>query len=295
MIKQIKYFQAVVRCKSFTKAADENFISQSAISQQIQALEKELGAKLLLREGRKFSLTPAGEFFYRKSLILMNDFDRLVAETLKLSTGSELEISIGYLKHFRGEELKKTLREFQNKNPEISINLLKGTHEELYDFLRSKKADIVISDLRRKPSDQYVNFFLTNGYIYAELAENNPLAELKFLTVEDLKNTPMILISSPSQEYIEEKFFQDYFGVKSEFIFVENLEEAHLNVISNKGYFPTEFYTPPKNFDGVKYIPIFNNDKQIYRKYYVFWRADSLKNYIETFAEILKKNFPEEN
>ena len=295
MIKQIKYFQAVVRCKSFTKAADENFISQSAISQQIQALEKELGAKLLLREGRKFSLTPAGEFFYRKSLILMNDFDRLVAETLKLSTGSELEISIGYLRHFRGEELKKTLREFQNKNPEISINLLKGTHEELYDFLRSKKADIVISDLRRKPSEQYVNFFLTNGYIYAELAENNPLAELKFLTVEDLKNTPMILISSPSQEYIEEKFFQDYFGVKSEFIFVENLEEAHLNVIANKGYFPAEFHTPPKNFDGVKYIPIFDKDKQIYRKYFAFWRADSLKNYIETFAEILKKNFPEEN
>ena len=294
MINQIKYFQAVVRCKSFTKAAEENFISQSAISQQIQALEKELGTKLLLREGRKFSLTPAGEFFFRKSLILINDFDRLFAETLKLSTGSELEISIGYLRHFRGEELKKTLREFQNKNPEISINLLQGTHEELYDFLRTKKADIVISDLRRKPSDQYVNFFLTNGYFYAELPENNPLAELKFLTVDDLKNTPMILISSPSQEYIEEKFFQDYFGVKSEFIFVENLEEAHLNVIANKGYFPAEFHTPPKNFDGVKYIPIFNNDKQIYRKYYVFWRADSLKNYIESFAEILKKNFPEE-
>ncbi len=294
MIKQIKYFQSVVRFQNFTKAADENFISQSAISQQIQALERELGAKLLKREGRKFSLTPAGEFFYRKSLILMNDFDRLCAETLKLSTGSESEISIGYLKHFRSDELKKTLQEFQKKNPEISINLFQGTHEELYNFLRMKKIDLAISDLRRKPSDQYVNFFLANGYFYAELPENNPLAELKFLTIEDLKNTPIILISSPSQEYIEEKFFQDYFGVKSEFIFVENLEEAHLNVISNKGYFPTEFYTPPKNFDGVKYIPIFHKDKQIYRKYFAFWRADSLKNYIESFAEILKKNFPEE-
>ena len=47
MIKQIKYFQAVVRCKSFTEAAEECFISQSAISQQIQALEQELGSKAL--------------------------------------------------------------------------------------------------------------------------------------------------------------------------------------------------------------------------------------------------------
>ena len=59
MFKQIKYFQAVVRCKSFTEAAEECYIYQSAISQQIQALKNELGVKLLKREKRKFFLTPA--------------------------------------------------------------------------------------------------------------------------------------------------------------------------------------------------------------------------------------------
>ena len=63
MIKQIRYFQAVVRCKSFTEAAAECCISQSAMSQQIQALEHALWVKLLNRENRKFSLTPAGEHF----------------------------------------------------------------------------------------------------------------------------------------------------------------------------------------------------------------------------------------
>ncbi len=66
MFKQIKYFQAVVRCGSFTEAAQECYISQSAISQQIQALEQELGIKLLDRKNRKFSVTPAGEYFYKK-------------------------------------------------------------------------------------------------------------------------------------------------------------------------------------------------------------------------------------
>ena len=60
LIKQMKYFQAVVRLGNFTKAAEECYISQSAISQQIQSLERELGVILLVREHRSFSLTPAG-------------------------------------------------------------------------------------------------------------------------------------------------------------------------------------------------------------------------------------------
>ena len=66
MLKQLKYFQSVVRLGSFSAAAEENFISQSAISQQVQSLERELGFALLVRKNRSFSLTPAGEYFYRK-------------------------------------------------------------------------------------------------------------------------------------------------------------------------------------------------------------------------------------
>ena len=69
MLKQIHYFQAVVRCGSFTEAADECYISQSAISQQIQVLEQQLGVTLLERKNRRFTLTAAGKHFYEKSLI----------------------------------------------------------------------------------------------------------------------------------------------------------------------------------------------------------------------------------
>ena len=56
----MKYFTAVVDCNSFTEAAEQCYISQSAISQQIRALEKDLGVELIHRENRRFSLTPAG-------------------------------------------------------------------------------------------------------------------------------------------------------------------------------------------------------------------------------------------
>lgn len=291
MIKQIKYFQSVVRCQNFTKAAEENFISQSAISQQIQALEKELNVKLLQREGKKFSLTPAGEFFYKKSLVLVNDFDRICHETLKLAKGGDQKISVGYLRHYNGEELKKAVAEFNEKFPEVFINLVTGTHEELYYFLRTGKIDLAFSDLRRKVSDLYVNFFLADKYFFAELPEKNPLTQLESLTAEDLKNTPIILIAPPDQEIVEENFYKEYFGVKSEFIFAENFEQANLMVLANRGYFLAEFKDAPKISQGVKYIPILQGDKQFYRKYFAFWKIESSRPVLENFAEILKSHF----
>lgn len=83
LLKQMKYFVAVVDCNSFTEAAEACFISQSAVSQQIQALEKELGVKLLHREHRRFFLTPAGEYFYRQSRLILQETERILRETVR--------------------------------------------------------------------------------------------------------------------------------------------------------------------------------------------------------------------
>ena len=70
LLRQMEYLQAVIENGNFYLAAEQCHVSQSAISQQIKKLEDELGVKLLERHNRTFSLTPAGEHFYRKSLII---------------------------------------------------------------------------------------------------------------------------------------------------------------------------------------------------------------------------------
>ena len=90
-------------------------------------------------------------------------------------------------------------------------------------------------------------------------------------------------------------FYREYLGVKGEFIYAENLEEAHLMVVSNKGYFPIEFNETPKESKIVKYVPIVHKENHMYRKYYAFWRAESTKKYIEEFAAVLKLYFSEES
>lgn len=65
-IKQLKYFIAVAEYKSFTKAANQYYISQTAITQQIQALEEAMNVQLIDRSRRPIALTPAGD---RKSVV----------------------------------------------------------------------------------------------------------------------------------------------------------------------------------------------------------------------------------
>ena len=81
LFRQIKYFLAVVEAGSFTAAAARCFISQPAISQQIQALERDLGVELLHRGNRQFTLTPAGKVFYEKARILSEEIEQLRLDT----------------------------------------------------------------------------------------------------------------------------------------------------------------------------------------------------------------------
>ena len=81
--------------KNRLNAAEECHISQSAVSQQVRALERELGFYLLERKNRKFILTPAGEYFYKKSLVLIADYEQMCREAGKLAKDDKAALVIG--------------------------------------------------------------------------------------------------------------------------------------------------------------------------------------------------------
>lgn len=94
LLRQIKYFVSIIDCNSFTEAAEQCFISQSAISQQISALESELGVKLINRDGRKFTITAAGEYFYKRGKILLQDAEKVKVETIRIGTDEETILTV---------------------------------------------------------------------------------------------------------------------------------------------------------------------------------------------------------
>ncbi|MBS6677180.1 MAG: LysR family transcriptional regulator [Clostridiales bacterium] len=290
LFRQMKYFIAVVECSSFTEAAEQCYISQSAISQQIRSLEKELGVELIHRENRRFTLTPAGKYFYEQSKGILNEVEDIRRETFRIGKDKELELKIGYLRCYSGQELYQAVAEFSRLYPEVSIHIVNGTHEELYDLLRFRGADLVLTDQRRAFSDKYANFQLLKCGCYAELSVRSPLAEQESVTMEELKRQACILISSREQQNIEEDYYKNTLGFGGRFLFAENLEEGRLMVAGNRGFLPVERVgTLPPCGTGVKRLPVMEQGQQLKRNYCLFWVKENASYYIEEFAEILRK------
>ena len=290
LLRQMKYFTAVIDCNSFTEAAQQCYISQSAISQQIQSLEKELGVELIHRENRRFTVTPTGQYFYSHCKAILGQVEDLIRETKRLGQDRALQLRIGYLRCYSGMELYQAVAEFSGLYPEVSINIVNGTHEELYDMLRFGGVDLVLNDQRRAFSDTYVNYELMQCGCYAEISVNNPLSQKDRVRIEELKRTPCILIASREQQNAEQEYYQNTLGFGGSYLFADNLEEGRLMVLSNRGFLPVESVgtLPPAGL-SIKRLPICRGGRQVMRNYCAFWRKDQSNYYIEEFADILRK------
>lgn len=295
MIRQIKYFQSVVKNNSFSEAAEECHISQSAVSQQVRALENELGFDLLLRKNRRFELTQAGEYFYRKSLILTADYERICRESLSIANNDEKVLRIGALKGYMGNELYGAVRQFALKYPDIDIQTEYGNHEELYTLLRTGRADVVFNDQRRAFSDEYINIILAELKSYIEISSADSIAKLEKVGPSELKNTPCIIVCSKAQQNDEWDYYCNTLGFEGEYIFAESIEEARMLIVSGKGFMPVDMAKVHHN--GVTaVVPLFRNERQMSKNYCLFRRADHKnreysERYISDFVEILKEQF----
>ena len=292
MIRQIRYFQAVVRNNSFSEAAEECHISQSAISQQIQALERELGFFLLERKKRKFELTPAGEFFYKKSLVLVADYEQIIREAGRLAGGEQECLKVGFLRCYSGQEFHLALEEFAGKYPDIPVEVFYGNHDELYRMLLKSEIDLAFNDQRRAFSDEFMNMILTSSITHIEIARRNPMSSLDKITVQELKNMPCILVSSEAEKETEAEYYQMIVGLQGEKLFADNMEEARTLVISGKGFMPSEGIPIEGSLGtNIARIPLYRGDEPMKRNYCAFWKKENAKKISEEFAEILRSKF----
>ena len=292
MLRQIQHFQTIVQENSFTEAAELCHISQSGISQSIKALEDEIGVKLITRKNRSFELTEAGKHFYKKSLVITADLEQLCRETVRIDRKDAAELSLGVLSTYSGDEFNRAIATFSEKYPVVELSITTGNHEDLYDGLRFGKLDLALNDQRRAFSDAYENSILTETACFVELASHNPLARLGTVSVDDLKNTPCILVASKEQEDEEQRFYRDIIGFKGEFLFAESLQAARVIVVANRGFMPVEGTNSDSFFGAtLKRIPLLRDGEQIKRTYCAFWKKDNSGYYVEEFAEILKSKY----
>ena len=289
VLRQMKYFVKITESGSFSAAAEELYVSQSAISQQIIALEEELGIKLLKREKRSFSLTPAGEYFYRRCKSILDQIDSAVHETIRIGSDDENLLRIGCLNLYSGAALRNTILSFSSLYPHVDQSVISGNHEELYRRLLQGELDMVLNDQRRAFSDEFENFELAIAHVYVDLPSSFSLGEKEYVNVEALKNLPCILISSRESHATDEPFYRDIIGFTGSYLFAESAEEARLLVAGRRGFLPVECVGKPfPSPTGVNRIPLYRGDKPLRHRFCAFWLKERGGYYIEEFAQMLE-------
>lgn len=136
-IKHLKYFVEVARHKSFSKAADVNFVSQSTISKMIKDLEKELGAGLLNRNSKYVELTDAGGLFFLQAEKTVEMFEHIADAFQNNLTLGQGKITIGLPPITGATEFAGLLGRFGKAFPKIEITLFE---------YGSKKVELGVQD-----------------------------------------------------------------------------------------------------------------------------------------------------
>ncbi|HTI17984.1 MAG TPA: LysR substrate-binding domain-containing protein [Trinickia sp.] len=121
-LRALRYFVEVVRQQSFTAAAERLFVTQPTISKMMKALEEEIGAPLLLREGRQMMLTDEGRVVYQRGQEVLAAHARLQAELDDIGTLGRGELTIG-TPPLGGSLFTPAIAEFKRRYPKIELKL----------------------------------------------------------------------------------------------------------------------------------------------------------------------------
>lgn len=191
-LRQLKYFTATAEKLNFSEAARTLNITQSTLSQQIAALEGELGVKLFERNKHRMWLTDMGTALLPSALRTLQDAIACI-DHIRDVQGLECgEINIGTTYTF-SPLLEDTVLEFMKQHPRIKLNIFCKSMEELLDMLAHRQIDVALS---YKPLDGGTNIeshILFDSTLCAVVAEGHKLAKEKSVTFRDIEEHAVCL------------------------------------------------------------------------------------------------------
>lgn len=197
-LRTLKYFLSLFEEKSFTAAAEANYISQPAISIQLRNLQRELGIKLYETRGRKVSFTEAGMIvldYARQFSALERELREHLQDMQELKRG---RISLGTIDAASIYILPEVFRDFRESYPGIEINLEIASTSPLIRQLEGGELDLVCGSLPLELSGGYEIFRIFSEPLVFISPPRHPLMERSDPVPEDLAGYPFILFQKGS-------------------------------------------------------------------------------------------------
>ncbi len=195
-LRQLRYFVAVAEALSFTRAAQKLHISQPPLSQQIRALEQDLGTRLLDRNKRRVALTEPGRLFLDEARRLLAQAQAARVAVTEAAEGYRGRLRLAYPASLSFHAaLPRTLWRFSAMAPDVDLELREMYTETQYDALVA--GDIDVGLVRALPKEQNVALqvevdVIDHERLLVAMHCDHPLASRKRIRLRDVVHEPFV-------------------------------------------------------------------------------------------------------
>lgn len=288
-LRHLRYVVAAARNGSFSAAGQELNVRQPIISKRIRELEDELGIFLFERATSGARLTPTGEEFVIGARRIIDAFQRLSDQAKASGAGKSGRFVIGFYRSMSSAYLRKGLRTFRGKFPNVEVELLEASYFELKAGVTSGTIDvaIVLGDAGRTELMNSIPLWST--HVVVALPENHALAEKATIYWPELKGERFLLPHDDPGSDIRNIIIQHLAAPSDhpEIVMRRLGRESILGeVASGQGISLECEGLPPAPGQGVVLRPIHDGNGGIRLGYIAYWRPDNSNPVLTNFLEI---------
>ena len=294
---QLKIFIAAAENRSFTKTAEQYFMTQAAVTQHIQALESVIGCDLFDRRKRPLQLTPAGKAFYADARNLIHQLELAISRTKDAAAGGSGSLHIGFLKGYERSDLSVFARRFRRAHPNTFLTFERRSSDQLAAGLMQGDFDIIYTwDSTNLRLQEDVSWLQTDRIrLVAAMYTGHPLAGRTRLKRSELRGEN-ILYMSPSEDfesYGDEVFIRLYreSGYNPNIVYRTSDIEVILTMIAAEegiSILPDYFTNKLANADDLVFIPL--TGEREHEEIDAIWRRDNHNPLLELWVEELKSS-----
>lgn len=281
----MRYVVAVAETGSFTRAARQCLVVQSALSHQIARLERELGARLFDRTSRRVRVTAAGEAFLPQARQALSFAERAAAEVAAAAGEVRGRLTVGVIPTVAAVDLPAALRVFRGRHPHVPVRLRMASSDQLVEQVRQGEAEIAFLGLPATARPEGVRGReLARDPLVAVLAPGHHLATRSEVGLAALAEEEFVDFSagSPGRAQSDRAFAAA--GLHREVTFEVTTAELMAGLIREGlgvAMLPSA-YVP--NLDGVVTVPVADGPERIE---HVVWSAAGPTPAAAAFLDVL--------
>jgi DNA-binding transcriptional LysR family regulator len=189
---RLKVFYTAAKRLSFSRASEELFISQPAVSKHISTLEKAFKVKLFVRQGSKISLTPEGKLLFAYAEEIFALYRKLQFEMDQRAAKNNGKLSLGASTTIAQYVIPGILAKFHHQFPDIQVNLINGNTQQIETALLQKDIELGVIEGYAKKTDLKYTPFMKDEIVLVS-RKDHPLAKAGEIDLNTLKKIPLAI------------------------------------------------------------------------------------------------------